>query len=311
MKTTSSYLLLHLFAFTLMVITSYGKFCKKINSCKCEMDDGSGIINLRSLAHPGNLPKWTLSGGDGWMYKYNPCLGYSLGINSDLAVGQASTSGSAYDLGIQSSAGYNVTDDGKVMITYSAKDGKRSSRIILECDRETRFDRLEFIGEIKITEYDMMLSSPCACPGYCDNYGLYENVAKNMSGYWENTYGGKRVIPDTPQQAKYPWSDVGTSMVALLLHDILLIVLIASCIIVFGRFKRICRGNNHMCQQNTQHHCRYVKERDDSIESGSSKTSEYHKEARFEKAASKTSFHQENEDDCENASQQKLIVKVE
>lgn len=249
--------------------------CKKINSCKCEMDDGSGIVNLRSLAHPGNLPKWTLGGGDGWMYKYNPCLGYAMGRVDGLAVSQASTGGSVYDLGIQSSASFNLTDNGRLVLSYTARDEKRSTSIILKCDRETRFDRLEFVGEISIAKYEMFLSSPCACPGYCDDFGLHEAVAKNMSGYWEHARGPEPPPPpsgagghDVAQSSSFPWSDVGTSMIALLFHDIVLIVAIASCIVLVKHFKstcgRICAGTRRY----QSGHNGYLAKECESVESG-------------------------------------------
>lgn len=249
--------------------------CKKINSCKCEMDDHSGIVNLRSLAHPGNLPKWTLGGGDGWMYKYNPCLGYAIGTHHGLAVSQASTGGSVYDLGVQSSATFNISDEGRLTLSYTARDEKRSTSIVLKCDQETRFDRLEFVGEISIARYEMLLSSPCACPGYCDDFGLYEAVAKNMSGYWEHERGPRPPAPvdgagkhEVPQSSLFPWSDVGTSMVALLFHDIVLIIVIASCVVLVKYFKSTC---GRICARTKRYQSGrngYLTKECDSVESG-------------------------------------------
>ena len=50
------------------------------------MSDNSGIVNLRSLGRKDNIPKWTVTGGDGWQYSYNPCYGWSTGSLTNLAV---------------------------------------------------------------------------------------------------------------------------------------------------------------------------------------------------------------------------------
>lgn len=53
------------------------------------MSDGSGRINLHGPAIDDDYPydtAFTVSGGDGWYYKYNPCNGFSMGVYYDLAV---------------------------------------------------------------------------------------------------------------------------------------------------------------------------------------------------------------------------------
>ena len=50
------------------------------------MEDNSGYINLKSLASSSGGPRWTLDGGDGYFYQYNPCVGFENEKFADLAV---------------------------------------------------------------------------------------------------------------------------------------------------------------------------------------------------------------------------------
>jgi len=50
------------------------------------MSDGSGTIDLNSLASRTGSPRWTVDGLDGWDYSYNPCVGFSSSQFTDLAV---------------------------------------------------------------------------------------------------------------------------------------------------------------------------------------------------------------------------------
>ena len=53
---------------------------------RCDMSDGSGSINLRSIASRNGYAKFQLDGGDKYLYSYNPCVGYNTVQFDDLAV---------------------------------------------------------------------------------------------------------------------------------------------------------------------------------------------------------------------------------
>ena len=44
---------------------------------RCAMSDGSGSINLRSIASRDGYAKFRLDGDDKYLYSYNPCVGYN------------------------------------------------------------------------------------------------------------------------------------------------------------------------------------------------------------------------------------------
>ena len=55
----------------------------------CEMSDGTGRVNLRSIGLKGDSlteAAFTADGLDGWLYKYNPCTEFSLLYYDNLAV---------------------------------------------------------------------------------------------------------------------------------------------------------------------------------------------------------------------------------
>ncbi|XP_039263438.2 uncharacterized protein LOC120339391 [Styela clava] len=153
-----------------------GVSCNKIDSCTCEMSDGSGRINLHGPALEGtslyDAAFMVYSGG--WYYKYNPCNGYSLGGYSDLAIFQSSDQYPTwgYDLGVQTGSYFNYTEGNGLSIHYTAYDGARTSRVLLICQSGGTDHTVEFLGELVITEYDFVMTSPCACPGACNNNGI-------------------------------------------------------------------------------------------------------------------------------------------
>nr|XP_039263839.1 uncharacterized protein LOC120339715 [Styela clava] len=210
--------------------------CNKIDSCKCEMSDGTGQINLKALGtQSGTDSAYSLPGGDGWLYKYNPCYPFSWGGMTGLAVVQSTkTLSHVYDLGTQNSAYFNTTDTGKVSIHYTALDARRMSRIQLICDAGVNTHDLRFLGELVITEYDFILSSPCACPGLCNDDGIINPVNNNTVNQ-----DSVDVIMHDSSYGSYMWIDVGGAMVALLFHDILLVMVIV-CVVFVIRATGCC-----------------------------------------------------------------------
>lgn len=205
--------------------------CDKVDSCTCDMSDGSGQINLRSIGlQEGNDSVFSMPGGDGWLYKYNPCYEFSWGLFDGLAVVQTTKDGAiSYDLGVQQSVYYNSTDEGTISIHYAALDLARTSRIILVCTAAESTHNLRFVGELAITEYDFILESPCACPGFCDENGILNSVGPKPT----SNIGDINVNVHNPNQAAkhaYMWMDVGGAMTSLVFHDFFLVFLIVGIV---------------------------------------------------------------------------------
>ena len=58
---------------------------------RCRMSDGSGDINLLSLGSKNSNPTYTVTDDIGgyWSYQYNPCVPFTSGSYTDLAVMQS------------------------------------------------------------------------------------------------------------------------------------------------------------------------------------------------------------------------------
>uniref|UniRef100_H2YR67 ZP domain-containing protein n=1 Tax=Ciona savignyi TaxID=51511 RepID=H2YR67_CIOSA len=189
--------------------------CNRIEQCKCSMSDGSGDINLKSVGQTNNIPKWTINAG-WWTFRYNPCYAFSSVQFTGLAVHQIDSASftEEYNLGLQSSEsfGYNATDG--VSISYLSHDVLRKSRVVLVCEPTQLTHDLLFVGELIITEYEFVLTGPCACPGMCDDNGI---------------------VPDSPvnnDSSFSYWNDVGPVIVSLLLHDLIILVVVAIVMLV-------------------------------------------------------------------------------
>ncbi|XP_078488687.1 uncharacterized protein LOC144745997 [Ciona intestinalis] len=217
-------------ALLLMCAQGLGLECNKIDQCRCQMSDGSGIINLKSIGRQDNVPRWEINAG-WWTFRYNPCYAFTSVQFTGLAVHQidSNTLTEEYNLGLQSteSFSYNVTDG--VSISYLSHDSLRKSRVALACEPLNTDHDLLFIGELIITEYEFVLTSPCACPGLCDDNGLI--IPKTTT------------LPKTTTTANpngngnyHYWNDVGPVIVSLLIHDVIILViaLIVMAILKFG-----------------------------------------------------------------------------
>lgn len=149
--------------------------CNKLDTCKCSMADGTGIINLRSTGSQTSTPKYVLIGSDLWEYSFNPCYGWQDAAYgyTDLAILQTSSYGyGGYDLGVQSSETFVFEPSTGISLAYQAADALRKSKVRLVCEPNALTHNLEFIGELVTTEYEFIFTGPCACPGRCDDYGV-------------------------------------------------------------------------------------------------------------------------------------------
>jgi len=182
------------------------------------MSDGSGAINLNSLSSTSNdnVARFQLDGGDKFTYSYNPCVSFSTEQFDDLAILQERINSTLqYNLGVQSKETFQYTPARGIYIQYKSDNDKRTSFVGLICEESgTNEDHnLEYLGELITLEYEFILTSPCACPGVCDDNG---------------------VIPPVPKQ--FDWSALGADMVGLLLHDMILIFTVILVLILLKIF---------------------------------------------------------------------------
>ncbi|XP_052683216.1 acireductone dioxygenase-like isoform X3 [Crassostrea angulata] len=131
------------------LVTAQGT-CKKVNSCKCKLDDGK-VIDLDPLAKSNGPVFLDVSDSGGVdLYSWNPCKPFSEGTCSNAAVCQTH-SDSQYNCGTQDSAqfGYD-TSNNVYTITYSAdtvskSNELRTTTLYLYCDQGP--DMFQPIGE--------------------------------------------------------------------------------------------------------------------------------------------------------------------
>ncbi|XP_061180312.1 uncharacterized protein LOC133188845 [Saccostrea echinata] len=153
--------------FKLLCYISAQKTCKKVNSCKCKLDDGK-VIDLDPLAKssgPAFLDVLDSGGVD--QYSWNPCKPFSEGGCTNAAVCQTH-SGLQYNCGTQDSAVFGYDDANSVYtITYSAEsyvksNDVRTTTLYLYCDQGP--DMFQPIGEAVQGTYALIFKGKYACP---------------------------------------------------------------------------------------------------------------------------------------------------
>ncbi|XP_066277590.1 uncharacterized protein [Branchiostoma lanceolatum] len=145
--------------------------CEQVDSCSCEMTDGSGRIELQSLAHANNLYRIDHSI---FTFLYSPCeaMHNATGeCNDGTSVCQLfRAGGQGYNYGRADTARFSVDPDTKqVRISYShmANNITRISNVNLVCDpgqREKALFEFEWAEPLLL---NFKLTSVCACPGGC------------------------------------------------------------------------------------------------------------------------------------------------
>ncbi|XP_062582051.1 uncharacterized protein LOC134243837 isoform X3 [Saccostrea cucullata] len=148
------------------IITGQGT-CKKVNSCKCKLDDGK-VIDLDPVAKSGGpayLDVTDVAQVD--QYSWNPCKPFSEGACTNAAVCQTH-GGIQYNCGTQDSAvfGYDTGND-LYTITYSAdtvskSNDLRTTTLYLKCDQGP--DVFTPAGETGSATYVLTFQSKYACP---------------------------------------------------------------------------------------------------------------------------------------------------
>jgi len=110
------------------------KECIMRDSCSCEMSDGSGVINLRSLDNADTPMEDSISSSE--TYWYNPCSPVtSPDCDGNSVCGKYGNSNIGLDL---TNSTKFITDGDSVATTNSNTETGKSSTVYLNCDRGAR-----------------------------------------------------------------------------------------------------------------------------------------------------------------------------
>ncbi|XP_048755152.2 cation-dependent mannose-6-phosphate receptor-like [Ostrea edulis] len=151
--------------FTLFFCITAQNTCKKVNSCKCKLDDGK-VIDLKPLTK-SNGPAYldVLDSGGADLYSWNPCEPFSEGLCTNAAVCQTHA-GQEYNCGSQDSAAFEYDSTNQAYtITYQADtytNTLRTTVLYLYCDQGP--DVFQPIGEAIQGTFALIFRGKYACP---------------------------------------------------------------------------------------------------------------------------------------------------
>ncbi|XP_074655141.1 uncharacterized protein LOC141908823 [Tubulanus polymorphus] len=175
-----SFIFVSVFATTSVLGASTGNtiVCEKKGNCICQMADGSGTIDLTSLAElaPGQDAVFSnVTGTDLNLYSFKPCVGfterYSKHVCENVAVCEYDRKNSKYlNLGSPDSVVFKAiaTNNSTVTMVYTVGSGSSqiTTNIKLQCSDT---NKLSVIGAANKNLREMVLSSKCACLDGCLN----------------------------------------------------------------------------------------------------------------------------------------------
>ncbi|XP_019626377.1 PREDICTED: uncharacterized protein LOC109471486 [Branchiostoma belcheri] len=147
--------------------------CKQVDGCSCEMSDGSGRIELRSLAHPNSVYRIDHSM---FTFLYSPCEAMQQANVSECSEATSvcqqwrDNTGQGYNYGSTDSARFSVDPEtSQVTISYShvTDNATRVSNVNLVCDPGQRDKALFEFEWAEPLLLNFKLTSVCACPGAC------------------------------------------------------------------------------------------------------------------------------------------------
>ncbi|XP_066277591.1 uncharacterized protein [Branchiostoma lanceolatum] len=145
--------------------------CRQVDHCSCLMSDGSGKIELHSLARPDNPYKID---HNNYTYLYSPCqaMRNATGECKDAAsvCQQFDEGGIGYNYGTADSASFYYdpnTKQVKISYRYFESNMTRNSNVDLVCDPGQRERPLFGYQGSDPFLMNFKLTSVCACPGGC------------------------------------------------------------------------------------------------------------------------------------------------
>ncbi|XP_045169768.2 uncharacterized protein LOC123532407 isoform X2 [Mercenaria mercenaria] len=152
------------------------KDCTLDDECSCTFDDGSGKVDLTSLGNTDDSPRFqdVLYSDEGYYYSYNPCGGFTEGDCQDAAVCVSNQDKSEQQqIGDASKAAFKWDDEqNNVIVAYTSGHGVlRLTTVNLKCDPSACTPTFEPEGEQGAGQFEMTMTTVCACAGMCDASG--------------------------------------------------------------------------------------------------------------------------------------------
>ncbi|XP_059165047.1 cation-dependent mannose-6-phosphate receptor-like [Physella acuta] len=145
--------------------------CVRQDDCSCRFDDTGAVVNIRPLAKSDGTPLFKdVTGKDGLLYSYNPCVPFTEDQCVHSAVCQREgTNGTAKSLVNQTNAQFGF-DGHHVQLTYFSSAGGllRSAVVSLVClvnQTTPVFTAYGYDEGSKL--YNFQLGSQCACENGC------------------------------------------------------------------------------------------------------------------------------------------------
>ncbi|KAH3719281.1 hypothetical protein DPMN_062112 [Dreissena polymorpha] len=148
--------------------------CELKSPCSCTMDDGSGDVDLSSLSGPSGQPmfKDVLVPEEGYYYSYSPCGSFTEVECQDAAACVLDENkAQSQQIGDAGRTSFNYDGD-HVVVAYTSGEGVlKLTMVNLICD-PTACDPI-FVpnGEQGAGQFEMTLTTICACPGKCTASG--------------------------------------------------------------------------------------------------------------------------------------------
>ncbi|XP_052812123.1 uncharacterized protein LOC128239529 [Mya arenaria] len=162
----------------LLAGTSSGqKDCTMQDQCSCTMTDGSGIVDLTSLASKTDGQptfKDVMEQEEGYYYSYSPCGSFSeVECKQATACVLDQNKKQSQQIGDSGRAAFQYdADAGNVVVAYTAGTGVlKLTTVDLICDESACDPTFTPKGEQGAGQFEMMLKTVCACPGKCDSKG--------------------------------------------------------------------------------------------------------------------------------------------
>ncbi|KAK3103857.1 hypothetical protein FSP39_022450 [Pinctada imbricata] len=177
---------LYLFLFALLVavscfaeLTKGQVTCEQVGPCKCNLTDGSGLIDLTWVAMNDNTPKWfDVRGADGYRYSYNPCVSFTEGpycgdvaiYNLYKACKTANDSKTRWTIADPTTPTFHYDGNhAHILYTYNASGNYSILDVEYVCNFTSYDDTFIPLGETKPGSgiYNATVMTRCACPNVC------------------------------------------------------------------------------------------------------------------------------------------------
>ncbi|XP_048754679.2 uncharacterized protein LOC125665823 [Ostrea edulis] len=140
--------------------------------CVCK-DEHGNFVDLRPLANKNLTARFQdhspADGDNNHTYSWNPCYGFIEKSTNDtgclnVASCRVNSKRTEFlDIGIQNGASFGHFDNGNLSLTYTSKDGKRTTIVSLYCDQFREDGYLRAVGNMG-TFYWLQLRSKYSCP---------------------------------------------------------------------------------------------------------------------------------------------------